>query len=135
MSCFAVVTGGGTSGHVLPALAIADALVAAGHERDDLHYVGTQRGFETTLLPPTGYPHTFLDVVGLQRNLSRRNLQFVPKLWRSTRAARELLGRLRPRVVVNVGGYASFPATWAARRLDIPTSSSATTAGRDSCRS
>ena len=120
MSCFAVVTGGGTSGHVLPALAIADALVAAGHPRDDLHYIGTQRGFETTLLPPTGYPHTLLDVVGLQRSLSRRNLSFAPKLWRSTKDAKQLLGRLGPRVVVNVGGYASFPATWAARRMRIP---------------
>jgi hypothetical protein len=60
----AVVTGGGTSGHVLPALAIMDRLVAAGHERADLHYVGTQRGIEARLLPPTGYGHTLLDVVG-----------------------------------------------------------------------
>ncbi|HAP75605.1 MAG TPA: UDP-N-acetylglucosamine--N-acetylmuramyl-(pentapeptide) pyrophosphoryl-undecaprenol N-acetylglucosamine transferase [Acidimicrobiaceae bacterium] len=118
--CFAVVTGGGTSGHVLPALAIADSLVVAGHPASSIHYVGTQRGVETSLVPPTGYPHTFLDVVGLQRSLSRRNLAFVPKLWRSVRDATALLRRIEPRVVVNVGGYGSFPATWAARRLGIP---------------
>ncbi len=73
MTTFAVVTGGGTSGHVLPALAIADALVAAGHDPATIHYVGTERGVETTLVPPTGYAHTLLDVVGLQRSLSRRN--------------------------------------------------------------
>ena len=117
---FAVVTGGGTSGHVLPALAIADALVAGGHPADSIHYVGTQRGLETRLLPPTGHPHTFLDVVGLQRRLSRRNLAFLPKLLRAVREATRLLSELQPRVVVNVGGYGSFPATWAARRLAIP---------------
>ncbi len=117
---FAVITGGGTSGHVLPALAIADALVAAGHERDSIHYVGGQHGAEVALLAPTTYPTTFLDVVGLQRNLSRRNLAFVPKLLRSVRAAKRLLRELRPAVVVNVGGYASFPATYAARRGKVP---------------
>ena len=119
-STFAVVTGGGTSGHVLPALAIADALIAAGHDKTTLHYVGTQRGLETRLLPPTGVAHTFLDVVGLQRSLSRRNLAFAPKMVCAVRSATTLLRTLRPQVVVNVGGYGSFPATWAARRLKIP---------------
>ena len=117
---YAVVTGGGTSGHVLPALAIADAVVAAGHPRAAIHYIGTQRGVETRLLPPTGYPHTFLDVVGLQRSLSTRNLALLPKLIGSVRAAKRLLRELQPNVVVNVGGYGSFPATWAAWRLHVP---------------
>jgi UDP-N-acetylglucosamine:LPS N-acetylglucosamine transferase len=51
---FAVVTGGGTAGHVLPALAVAEALVAHGHDRATIHYVGAERGIETRLLPPTG---------------------------------------------------------------------------------
>lgn len=119
-STHAVVTGGGTSGHVLPALAIMDRLVAAGHEPASLHYVGTERGIESRLLPPTGYAHTLLDVVGLQRSLSRRNLGVVPKLVASTRRASRLLNDLRPAVVVNVGGYASMPATLAAIRARIP---------------
>ena len=117
---FAVVTGGGTSGHVIPALAIADALVAAGHARNSIQYVGGKHGAEVALLAATDYPATFLDVVGLQRNLSRRNLAFAPKLVRSVRAATRLLRELRPAVVVNVGGYASFPATYAARRAKVP---------------
>ncbi len=117
---FAVVTGGGTSGHVLPALAIADALVAAGHERSAVHYVGGEHGAEVALLAATDYPATFLDVVGLQRSVSRRNLAFVPKLWRAVRVAKRLLRELQPAVVVNVGGYASFPATYAARREKVP---------------
>ena len=117
---FAVVTGGGTSGHVLPALAIADALVAAGHERHSIHYVGGEHGAEVALLAATDYPTTFLDVGGLQRSVSRRNLAFAPKLLKSVRVAKRLLRGLRPAVVVNVGGYASFPATYAARRAKIP---------------
>jgi undecaprenyldiphospho-muramoylpentapeptide beta-N-acetylglucosaminyltransferase len=117
---FAVVTGGGTAGHVLPALAVAEALVDAGHPPSTVHYVGTTRGVETRLVPPTGHPYTLLDVVGLQRSLSRRNLAVVPKVVRATRAAIRLLRELEPRVVVNLGGYGSFPATYAARRLGIP---------------
>ena len=120
-STFAVVTGGGTSGHVLPALAIAEALVAAGHRLDELHYVGTSRGVETRLLPAAGLAHTFYDVSGLQRSLSRRNLMFLPRMIAAVFRARRLLQRLRPAVVVNVGGYASFPATLGARMLRIPT--------------
>ncbi len=117
---FAVVTGGGTSGHVLPALAIAGALERRGHGAHELHYVGAARGVERSLLPATGYPHTLLDVVGLQRSLSRRNLAVLPKLLGACRRARRLLDELRPKVVVNVGGYASFPASYAALRARIP---------------
>lgn len=118
--CFAVVTGGGTAGHVLPALAVADALVAAGHAPDSVRYIGAQRGIETRLLPDTPYPHTFFDVVGFQRRLDRRNVGFVPKMLRAARGATALLRSWRPAVVVSVGGYASMPAVLAARRLKIP---------------
>ncbi|HSP27022.1 MAG TPA: UDP-N-acetylglucosamine--N-acetylmuramyl-(pentapeptide) pyrophosphoryl-undecaprenol N-acetylglucosamine transferase [Ilumatobacteraceae bacterium] len=117
---YAVVTGGGTSGHVLPALAVADALVAAGHDAADIRYVGARRGVETRLLPATPYPHEFLDVVGVQRRFTRANLGFAPKMLRSTREATRLLRRWRPQVVVSVGGYASMPSVFAARRLRIP---------------
>ena len=120
MNTFAVVTGGGTAGHVLPALAVAEALVASGHDPEEVHYIGCERGIETRLLPETAYPHTFYDVVGFQRSLSRRNLGFVPKMWRARRDAIALLRGLRPKVVVSVGGYASMPAVFAARKLDIP---------------
>jgi undecaprenyldiphospho-muramoylpentapeptide beta-N-acetylglucosaminyltransferase len=117
---FAVITGGGTAGHVLPALAIAEELEALGHAASSLHFVGAQRGIETRLLPETPYPYTFLDVVGVQRRRIRGNVAFLPKLGRAVRAARRLLGELQPRVVVSVGGYASLPAALAARRLRIP---------------
>ena len=114
------MTGGGTAGHVLPALAVAGALEAAGHEAESIHYIGCTRGIETSLLPDTPYPSTFLDVVGFQRSLSRRNLGFVPKMWRARRDAIALIRELDPKVVVSVGGYASMPAVFAARKLGVP---------------
>lgn len=117
---FAVITGGGTSGHVLPALAVADALVSHGRDPSSIRYVGAERGIETRLLPGTPYPATFLDVVGFQRRISRRNLGFVPKMISATRAASRLLRAWQPSVVVSVGGYASMPAVFAANRLGVP---------------
>ncbi len=114
------MTGGGTSGHVLPALAVADGLVAAGHHPETIMYIGAQRGVETAMLPQTPFPHTFFDVVGLQRSITRRNIGFVPKMASSTRAAIKMFREDRPSVVVSVGGYASMPAVFAARRLKIP---------------
>lgn len=120
MTTFAVVTGGGTSGHVLPALAVADALVATGHDPSTIRYVGAWRGVETKLLPETPYPHDFLDVVGFQRRVTRSNLGFVPKMLAATRRATALLRQWSPQVVVSVGGYASMPSVFAARRLGLP---------------
>ena len=117
---FAVVTGGGTAGHVLPALAVAEALVARGHDPASIVYAGCERGIETRLLPGTPFPHRFYDVIGLQRSVTRRNLGFVPKLIRSTRQAIKDFRASRPAVVVSVGGYASVPSVFAARRLKVP---------------
>jgi UDP-N-acetylglucosamine:LPS N-acetylglucosamine transferase len=120
VSVFAVVTGGGTAGHVLPALAVAEALVAGGREPSDIHYMGARRGIETKLLEDTPFAHSFFDVVGLQREISRRNIGFVPKMVRARRAAIDEFAMLRPRVVVSVGGYASMPAVLAARHTRVP---------------
>lgn len=117
---FAVVTGGGTAGHVLPALAVAEGLVARGHDPATILYVGAQRGIETQLLPETPFPHRFLDVTGFQRSISRRNLGFVPKMVRARREMIRDFRAARPAVVVSVGGYASMPSVFAARALGIP---------------
>jgi undecaprenyldiphospho-muramoylpentapeptide beta-N-acetylglucosaminyltransferase len=105
---------------VLAAVAVADALVARGHDRHSIHYVGATRGVERRLLPEAGYDHTLFDVVGLQRAVSIRNLAFLPKVIRSTWRAGRLMRALSPKVVVNVGGYASFPATAAAVLRRVP---------------
>jgi undecaprenyldiphospho-muramoylpentapeptide beta-N-acetylglucosaminyltransferase len=117
---FAIVTGGGTAGHVLPALAIADALVAAGHPRSSVHYAGSERGIEARLVPPTGYPMTLLPGRGIQRRLTLANVGAVWGLLVAGVRALRLLGRLRPAVVIAVGGYASVAVGLAAVLRRVP---------------
>lgn len=121
---FAVIAGGGTSGHVVPALAIAELLVESGYAPRSLYFIGSNRGAEVKLLAHSPHPHSLLRVDGLQRSLNPRSLvrsaMMLPMMWRAVRVARGLLVSLQPRVVVSVGGYASIPAARAAHRLSIP---------------
>jgi UDP-N-acetylglucosamine--N-acetylmuramyl-(pentapeptide) pyrophosphoryl-undecaprenol N-acetylglucosamine transferase len=121
---YAVITGGATSGHVVPALSIIELLVEAGHPRETLMYVGSDRGVETTLVPQTGISCVFLSVDGLQRGMSlskiKRNLRMLPTMMRAMQLATQVLVQHRPRVVVSVGGYVSAPICRAARHLKIP---------------
>ncbi|MDA2964808.1 MAG: glycosyltransferase, partial [Actinomycetota bacterium] len=121
---FAVITGGGTSGHVIPAMAIAELLQDAGISKDQLHFVGSTTGIETTLVPPTGISMSLLTVQGFGRVWSvqalKRNIRTIQVLRNASRNAEQLLSSLRPAVVVSVGGYASVPATRAAKKLNIP---------------
>jgi UDP-N-acetylglucosamine--N-acetylmuramyl-(pentapeptide) pyrophosphoryl-undecaprenol N-acetylglucosamine transferase len=124
MRAFAVVTGGGTSGHVIPARAILDALSEAGHAPDTLKYVGTTRGVEVTQMQGSLYECVFLPISGLQRNLSFqslvRNAALPWRLFQSRRVARSLIRQWNPSVVVSVGGYASVPMSSAAVAGGIP---------------
>lgn len=121
---YAFVTGGGTGGHVYPALAVADALVARGHPRRAIRFVGARRGLEATAVPAAGYAIELLPGRGLQRSARPRaivaNLGAVVGLVRAFGAALGLVGRYRPRVVLGVGGYASFPCLLAARLRRVP---------------
>lgn len=106
-----LVTGGGTAGHVLPALAIATALRERGH---DVHLVGSERGLEARLVPEAGFEQTLLPGRGIARSLSlpalKANLGAVVGLVRAARTAIGLVRRHRPDAVVAVGGYASVAA-------------------------
>jgi UDP-N-acetylglucosamine--N-acetylmuramyl-(pentapeptide) pyrophosphoryl-undecaprenol N-acetylglucosamine transferase len=113
----AIVAGGGTAGHVLPGVAIARALQARGCT---VHYVGAERGLEARLLPPTDIPVTLLPGRGIARRLTAANVGAVIGILRAVAQAIGLVRRLRPRVVVGVGGYASFPCTLAAVLWRIP---------------
>lgn len=121
---FAVVTGGGTSGHVVPALAVMEALVDAGHLPGEIAYAGSRRGVESSMVPQTGVQCAFLPVTGLQRSLSPRavlsNIAFPFRLAVSRLMAGRLLRRWSPRVVVSVGGYASEPLSRAAVAAGVP---------------
>lgn len=115
-----VVAGGGTAGHVLPALSIAQALVARGQQAGSIHFVGSRRGQEATLVPSAGFSVSLLPGRGVQRRLSADNVASAAGLGVALLASVGILLRRRPAVVVSVGGYASLPAAVAAVMLRIP---------------
>lgn len=117
---WAVVAGGGTAGHVLPALAIGEELVARGVPASAVHYLGSERGLEARLFPASGFPHTLLPGRGIQRRLALANIGAVIGLVRAVFAAVVLVRRLRPAVVVGLGGYASAPGVLAAIVWRVP---------------
>jgi UDP-N-acetylglucosamine--N-acetylmuramyl-(pentapeptide) pyrophosphoryl-undecaprenol N-acetylglucosamine transferase len=117
---FAVIAGGGTGGHAVPALAIGRALVARGHEPGSVHFVGSSRGIEARLVPAAGFPLTLLPGRGIVRRLSVDNVGAAWGLSRAVAQAFAFLARTRPRVVVSVGGYASVPCAVAAAALGVP---------------
>jgi len=117
---FAVVAGGGTAGHVLPALAVGRALVERGHPAEAIHYVGSRRGIEARLVPAAGFELTLLPGRGIERRLSRANLEAVPGLAVAVGRSLGLVARRRPAVVLSVGGYAGLPAALAAVLLRVP---------------
>ena len=118
--CYAMVAGGGTAGHVLPALAIAEALVAAGHPRETIAMVGSARGLEAKLYPEAGFPVTLLPGRGIERKLSVQNLRSAFALFQALFRAWRLVGKLRPKVIVSVGGYASQAVGQAAASRRVP---------------
>ena len=117
---FALVTGGGTAGHVQPALAVGEALVDLGHEPSTILYVGSRRGMEGRLVPEAGFEATLLPGRGIQRRLTRENLGAVGGLIVACALALAIVVRRRPRVVVTVGGYAGLPCSVAAIVLRVP---------------
>jgi UDP-N-acetylglucosamine--N-acetylmuramyl-(pentapeptide) pyrophosphoryl-undecaprenol N-acetylglucosamine transferase len=118
--CFALIAGGGTAGHVQPAIAIARALAARGHPVASIELVGSERGIETRLVPAAGFELTTLPGRGFERRLSLRNLRSAVSLLVACGKAWRLLGRRRPRVVLSVGGYASVPCALAAVLRRVP---------------
>lgn len=121
---FAVISGGGTGGHTFLALAIARALESAGHDPQSIELVGSRRGQEAALLAGERFPLTLLPGRGIVRRTGPADIVAnVRALWGLAWATcREVavFARHRPKVVVSVGGYASFPADLAAAVLGVP---------------
>ena len=92
---------------MIPALALAEILIDAGHSSQNLHIIGTTNGIETKLVPPTRIPISLLDVRGFSRKVSlsslRQNISALKSLRIATRQAVKLLLTLKPKVVISVG--------------------------------
>ena len=115
-----LITGGGTGGHIFPAIAIADAIRRLRPDAEFL-FVGAIGKMEMERVPQAGYTIEGLNVAGFQRKFSLRNLVFPYKLFTSLWKARQIVQRFQPDVVVGTGGYASGPVMKAAQRAGIPT--------------
>ena len=115
-----LISGGGTGGHIHPALAIAEALTAR-RPNVVIEFVGARGRMEMERVPAAGHTITGLPITGIDRKLSARNLLFPFRLLRSLWMSRRIVRRFKPDVAVGVGGFASGPLLWAAAKAGIPT--------------
>ena len=116
----AIISGGGTGGHIFPALSIANKLKELNPETEIL-FVGAEGRMEMEKVPAAGYKIVGLPVAGLQRRLTLSNFALPFKVVKSVRMAKKLIREFKPDIAIGVGGYASAPLLWAATRMDIPT--------------
>ena len=118
-----IISGGGTGGHIFPAVSIAGELKKANPETEIL-FVGAEGKMEMEKVPAAGYKIVGLPIVGLQRQLTLKNivndLKVPFKIVASVRRARKIIKEFKPDVAVGVGGYASAPLLWAATRMKLP---------------
>jgi len=114
-----ILSGGGTGGHIFPALAIANALKSENAHADIL-FVGANRRMEMKQVPEAGFPIQGLWISGFQRKLSIRNLMFPFKLIVSLCSSYFILKKFKPQIVIGTGGFASGPLLYMATRMNIP---------------
>lgn len=115
-----LISGGGTGGHIFPAVAIANAL-RRRDPRTEILFVGALGRMEMERVPAAGYDIVGLPVAGFDRKRLWRNFSVLLKLWRSMRRARKVLRDFRPDIAIGVGGYASGPMLKQAQRAGVPT--------------
>ncbi|MBO5107505.1 MAG: undecaprenyldiphospho-muramoylpentapeptide beta-N-acetylglucosaminyltransferase [Bacteroidales bacterium] len=116
----AIISGGGTGGHIFPALSIANKLKELNPETEIL-FVGAEGRMEMEKVPAAGYEIVGLPVAGLQRKLTLSNFALPFKVIRSVSMAKKIIREFKPDIAIGVGGYASAPLLWAAGRLGVPT--------------
>ncbi|MDZ7737969.1 MAG: undecaprenyldiphospho-muramoylpentapeptide beta-N-acetylglucosaminyltransferase [Bacteroidales bacterium] len=119
MSKRVIISGGGTGGHIFPAISIANALKSIDSDIA-IHFVGALGRLEMDKVPQAGYEISGLPVAGFERKLSLKNITVIIKLIKSLRIAGRIISSFKPDVVVGVGGYASGPLLWMAGRRGIP---------------
>ncbi|ULQ56539.1 undecaprenyldiphospho-muramoylpentapeptide beta-N-acetylglucosaminyltransferase [Flavihumibacter rivuli] len=115
-----IIAGGGTGGHIFPAIAIANALKNAMPDTEIL-FVGAKGKMEMEKVPQAGYKIEGLDIAGFNRSSLIKNISLPFKLIRSFLQVRDIIGRFQPDAVIGVGGYSSFPVLRFAQQKGIPT--------------
>lgn len=115
-----IISGGGTGGHIFPALSIADALKRE-NPRTEILFVGAENRMEMEKVPAAGYEIVGLPVAGFDRKKLWRNFKVIAKLIRSLTKAKKIVREFKPDVAIGVGGYASGPVLKQAQAAGIPT--------------
>ena len=112
------IAAAGTGGHVFPGLAVGEALMSRGVPRESILYVGGDR-LEAEIYPGAGFPFLPVEIRGLQRSMTTRNLTLPRVVWRARDAIEEAIGRRGIEVVLGMGGYVTIPAALATRRARV----------------
>ncbi len=115
-----LMTGGGTGGHVNPALAIAE-IIKTNQPDSEIAFVGTKRGIENSLVPKAGYKLYHINIQGIRRSLSPSNLKTAYLVLTSPSHAKKIIREFRPDIVIGTGGYVCWPLLKAAASMGIPT--------------
>lgn len=115
-----ILSGGGTGGHIYPALTIAGAIKAAEPDAE-ITFVGTRQGLEKDIIPRYGYPLEFIEVAGFERHLGLGTVKSALKLLLGMKEAYTLLNRINPDLVIGTGGYVCGPILFWAAMKRVPT--------------
>lgn len=115
-----IISGGGTGGHIFPALAIAKTLVSENPNCEIL-FIGANGRMEMTMMPKAGFQIIGLDIEGIDRKRFWRNVKVISKYLRAIISARDIIQDFKPDICIGVGGYVSAPTLKAAQMLGIPT--------------
>ncbi len=115
-----LLAGGGTAGHINPALAIAGYAKQAD-KNSEILFVGTKKGMESTLVPGAGYDIEYIKVEGLSKKLTFENFKSLYHMLTAKQKCKKIIKKFRPDVVIGTGGYVCAPAVMAANSLGIPT--------------
>ncbi len=115
-----ILSGGGTGGHIYPAIAIGQALKKEWPQAEIL-YLGTEKGLERQIIPQTGFAFRTIEIMGWQRKVSLQMIKAGLKVFKGLRQASRIMKEFSPDLVIGTGGYVCLPVVWAASRRKIPT--------------
>lgn len=115
-----LLSGGGTGGHIYPAIAIAEEFKRR-YPDGEVAFVGSPRGIENKLIPQNGYKLYTVDIMGISRKEILKNVKVFGKILKSMNEAKSLLRKYNPDIVIGTGGYASWPCVKMASQMGIPT--------------
>lgn len=114
-----LITGGGTGGHIYPALAIASEIKRSNPNADIL-YIGTNNGLEAELVPKAGFKFKTIRVKGMPRRLNKSSIIALRELMHGLSESKKIIKEYKPDIVIGTGGYVSGPVVYMAKRLKVP---------------